>query len=299
MSKQRCESCYEWKRDGDLEVRGNDLICAKCRRSRFYVLAVEPGEETRVVTNLKKAFRLGGLGHLLGKVVVPREFRAKLTKDKYAVYGRNGDGKVVHVEYDNPWEPTKPRLKGYVYHENADDALWEAKQRFGDEYDVSHVELEKAGGAKKVQRAVSYRGYVIVQMDATPDAVLAAQKVRGVWGLLPMKPTLTGVRYAKGEPPMKTKPKKWEQEKHEEWSPTPLDSEEAAMLLIQTEGLKLPPPDLKPAFQVGDRVRVGGGGFKGASGRVTEVAGDQVKVEFEVIGRKAAGAFSADYLVKE
>lgn len=263
-TKSRCEQCYTFS--NDLEILNDDMLCAKCRKSKFFVLSVMPGQEKQVISKLKMNAKLKGLFQQFGKFILPKEVVVKISKDKYSVWSK---GKKVFAKDPETGEWIKDKkgkkVQACVYHEDANEALWRAKQDFGDDYDVTEVRLEKHGGNRRVQRKVSYRGYVIVQFDITNidvrDLVL---KTFNVWGILPM------IR--------------------EDWSPCPLNTEEEALLMIEDSA----PPEKKTNYKVGDKVTIVGGQYRGVSGKVLEIAGDDAKVTFEILGRSVTIVVKCD-----
>lgn len=153
-----------------------------------------------------------------------------------------------------------------------------------------HAEFRarKADG-KPVRRAKkSTPGYLVLRMHFSDDSYLLIKSVPGAWDLLPMKPVLNRMSYPKKDKPKKLAAKKSDLEAHYNWTPTALESEEAALILLRHAARKEKP---KPAggAEVGDVVQIQGGMFDGMEGPVTEVAGEGegavYAVEVTVLGR--------------
>ena len=62
---------------------------------------------------------------------------------------------------------------------------------------------------------------------------------------------------------------------------------------------KSKPEALAPTYKPGDKVKIVGGQYRGTGGTVLEAAGDQIKVEFLILGRKAGVVLPADVLTKD
>lgn len=234
MAMRRCCSCLGKFRETSLtplrRVWGSDSpeeFCAPCRKNgmKYYVLAVEPGEDEKVRRRLTTKIKVEDMRDEIDLVLVPRhaEFRA-----------RRSDGKPVRR-------------------------------------------------AKK-----STPGYLIVRMHFSDDAYALIKSIPGAWDLLPMKPVLNRMSYPKKDKPKKLAARKHDLEAVETWSPTALESEEAALLLLRHAARKEKP---KPAggAEVGDRVQLQGGMFDGMEGPVVAVDGEgedaTFYVEVTVLGR--------------
>lgn len=213
----RCESCFALKRVAALTPIDGGHECRRCAK-RWYVLAVEPGQDTPARKAIVRAVRVAGLGGLVGRVVVPK-----------------------------------------------------------------HVVTERRDGVPVRVRRKAFPGYLLVQMIYTPDLHHLIAGVRGVWGLLPLKPVLRGFRYPRGEPKQGTPARRQDVAAHEAWRPTSVASEELAMALIRNQAArkKTPPP---AAFAPGTPVRFVSGVWADRTGVVRKAAGDKVVVGVPMLG---------------
>lgn len=290
----RCEKCYKLVPKSDLITINDEERCLQCRKM-FYVVACEPDRESRLHKLLTKTAGQKGMRRKFGKIVVPRHSVAKETKRWYVAYDK--DGRQVMAK-DWRSEEMKPAR---VSAETDNDALWLFKQQYGDEYDVRTVELHDAGGKIVLRSERSHPGYLIVEMEFDHETfqLIEDLRPRGVWGILPMKIALGGMRYPRKEPAQKTKPKKWEQEHNAEWVPTALDSEEAARILIaEKEKAKEKEVKKHETFQPGDQVRITLGNFAKMEGKVLKQVEENVHVELTIMQRPVVVPILKSQLVK-
>jgi transcriptional antiterminator NusG len=158
----------------------------------------------------------------------------------------------------------------------------------------THKEERRRSGQWVQMNIKSFPGYLIVHMHYNSDVhtLFESLERRGVYGLLPLKPRLDGFRFPRKEPKQKTPPKPWEIEVHEEWMPTALQSEEAALLLLRSKEkkVKMRPIDIECPFNIGDKVRVREGNFKDFEGEVRKTErcqdGWTVAVWVKIMGRE-------------
>jgi transcription antitermination factor NusG len=116
----RCDRCNELFREKQLVRLIDASVCEGCVGSEYEPakgtmrwFAVSTAGSDHMVAKRIRERRLAADGRqCVGRVVIPRETRAKLTRGKYAVISVEG------------------RTIGYVYADEADEALFEARRKF-------------------------------------------------------------------------------------------------------------------------------------------------------------------------
>lgn len=137
---------------------------------------------------------------------------------------------------------------------------------------IKQLEDVQGSRVRKTRRYTS--GYVVVQMTYDDDCFHAIRGARGVIGLLPLRPPLP--RNATDD----------QREAYNAWTPTELESEEAALLLLREEERKGDGPADPEPFKVGDKVRITAGAWKDSTGMVIEYDGKSTyKVVVQLLGR--------------
>lgn len=254
----------------------------------WYVIAVEPGTDRRVRKEILMVRARESLENKIGRVVCPYEAKdvelptsfekveegveaeanaAKQTALDRAwdMSGYSRDGRKFDPEgYRTTIHPTKGVEKGRIGN------TWTWK--------VSRVVENKRTVSAK---SLTFPGYVILNLHFDDETFHLLKKVRGMWGFLPL-PITTGRR-----------PTIADKNALEEWKPTALATEEAAMILIRQaeENKKVAARKQTVSLKPGDRVVVNDGAWVETVATVKQVTGTAepvITVEISFMGRNVS-----------
>jgi transcription antitermination factor NusG len=264
----RCEHCNQLVRAANIEMFTVTLpdgtedkqdLCDKCvqlanrsvpkKELQWFAVAVVPGEDAKAKRALLEKKRTN-LADKIGRVIIPREPQDKVTKDRYEAYSH---GVVVGQLSNN---------------DGPDEALWQAKQKWGDTHLISHVKLLKEGGEVKTQNRKAMPGYVLAQIDDSPETIAEVKATKHVLTMLPFFEKMTY------------------EDLEDDVPPTPVPIPQAAIE-------KVVPKEKKVVVRVtpfakGDRIRVVHGRLKGATGTIEEVLPDlRYKVLVQILSASA------------
>lgn len=287
MTKYRCERCYNlFSEDSMMKVATTEHVCLKCAR-RWYVIAVEPGEDDRAKREIYRLARRKGLAHLIDQILIPKQKEAETTKTTWEVALPS-----VKIPYN--------ALLGYVTAETESEAKDKARSKFPDDYDRIVTKV-KEGGKLRVLSRKYLNGYLLMHGLYTEKLydLMYALRGKGVLGLLPHRPRPKAPR----DPNNPTIQEEKDIQDAERWYPTPLNTEEEALALIREQERK---GEVKPStngkYAVGDEVVVVNGGFRGSKGKVKEFGGTKsdpkVTVTLQIIGRPVDNVFSQWQIAK-
>lgn len=259
----RCEAClnmtpaakiemtYVTLADGDLSKQD---ICDDCRANVFrdvkrqlewYAVACVPGKDSQAKRNLIQKKRTM-MPEQIGRVVIPREPQTRVTKDRYDVLS---DDTVI----------------GQISSDDQEEAMWLAKKKYSDDHANVTVKLVQEGGKTLTQNKKAMPGYLLVQIESTPDAVSNVKNTPFILTVLPFKEKMTFEDIEDGELPPK---------------PTPLQEEEVvAVAPKEKKVVKL------LEYKIGDKVKVVHGSLKGSFGVVKMPLPDRkYAVELKILG---------------
>lgn len=271
----------------------------------WYVLSVEPGSEGKVKKNLLRKLRIHNATSLVKRIIIARQFEDRIVPKKGEIVAE-GSG---HIDKRNATNEAKVRCQQICLKSGAEHRYY----ALPDKADEKGKESNTWGWrvvtvpADKEMRTIGvkkYPGYLICQLDFTPEFDRILKKVPQQWGLL-LKPVHVGhliqvtesVRYggwmwkvrqpgdrtivAKGGPKQTREEARTAAEdakaKIEEFKPVPLDSEEAARELLSQQifnDLNKNPQERDKAiinYRVGSTVEITEGAFRGVTTKVEKI----------------------------
>lgn len=260
----RCEACFRLVRaahiemtivtmpDGDISKQD---ICDGCRENVFrdvkrqlewFAVACVPGKDAPAKRNILQKKRTL-MPEQIGRVIIPREPQTRVTKDRYDVL--SGSTVIGQISSDDP-----------------DEAIWLAKRKFSDDHADVTVRRIKEGGQELTHNKKAMPGYLLVQIETTPEAIANVKNTPYVLTVLPFKEKMTFEDLEDGELPPK---------------PTPLQEEEVvAMAPKEKKVVKL-----QSEYKIGDKVKVIHGSLKGSFGSVKmTLPGRKYAVELKILG---------------
>lgn len=258
----RCEHCNQLVRAANIEMFTVTLpdgtedkqdLCDKCvllanksvpkKELQWFAVAVVPGEDAKAKRALLEKKRTKLLDKI-GRVIIPREPQTKVTKDRYEAFSHG----VVIGQLSNDDGP--------------DEALWQAKQKWGDTHLVSHVKLLKEGGQEKTQNRKAMPGYVLAQIDDSPETLSEVKATKHILTVLPFFEKMTYEDLEDDVPPV----------------PTPIPQAVIEKVVPQEKKLVAQTVPYKP----GDKVRVVHGNLKGAEGEIAFLSPGPIKNRYSV-----------------
>jgi transcriptional antiterminator NusG len=154
---------------------------------------------------------------------------------------------------------------------------------------VKHTVVEVRKGVRKEITKRSYPGYLLAKLKWSDEVHHLLQSVRGVAGILPTLPPLSGWSYpGKGRGKTYRKPTKTQVEQAIGWKPVPVDDDDVRWIILRMQTMKdRKGQPVKLDLTIGDRVMIKSGSFVGVEGVIKEVNGSlaspKVTVEAEVM----------------
>jgi len=179
-------------------------------------------------------------------------------------YDMPGDWYVIH-SYSGYEKKVKANLETRVRSMHLEDKIFEV------EIPMEEV-LEYKGGKKVTVQRKKFPGYVLVRMYLDDDSWYAVRNTPSVTGFV-----------------------------GSQTKPTPLSRREVERILgVEQEEGKKEKPTFKPAWEVGETVRVGEGPFADFNGVIEDINMDQsrVRVLVDIFGRETPVELNFDQIVK-
>jgi transcription antitermination factor NusG len=282
----RCDHCWDKFRDDDLVLVWGEWRCLKCRRL-WYVFTVHPDfNENAVAKDVRRRAAINDVPIL--EVFVPKKLVEEYGKTTWRVWrdeqSRKDGWKVPEDLDDRQTLAEEYGMLGFITAETEEQARNYARRKWPNDFQRV-VELHKAGGKPRLVARPKYKGYVAFKAEYTDDVHHLVHGTKGVLGVLPAKIGLRGFRFPRKEPRQKVKPKPWEIELWEKWTPTPMDSpEEVEQMLAEKEEVKNTPRKAEYKFAPGEQVRIVNGQWQGLVGTVQEVSHENpVKFVVEIV----------------
>lgn len=259
-----CERCFTRHKVETLQFVGTDLICPKCEReTRFKWFAVTVfGSDAKVRRNIKSRFKDTALESKLGRVIIPKTRQMRLTKNRWRAANDQGiefliqDGRSGELVYAD------------VSCETEEEAMFLAKQRWGNDQNVKAMRLVKRGGKKLFQNVRAMPGYLLVECAEDPAVFEEIRKAGSVGTVLPYLDPMTFEDL---------------EDCDTQTDPVPIDEEEVKPFLAPPK-----PKVMTLNFGVGDEVEITGGTYRGLAGPVVLIDGPgespDVTVETAILG---------------